>query len=92
MTETKDVNLGKVTAYAYAVSAGYNGTEEDFAQALCRAANAAELLEAALNRFTNEIIPAAVQAVQAEGQAQSAAVQAKGAEIIQQLETFQGGQ
>ena len=88
----RDVNLGKVTAYAYAVSAGYEGTEEDFARALCRAANAVELLETIMNSFTAEKVPAAVQAVQVEGQTQLATVQAKGEGILRQLETVRGEQ
>ena len=81
------VNLGMVTAYAYAVSAGYEGTEKDFAQALCRAANAAELLETTINSFTAETVPAAVHAVQAEGQTQIGLVEAKGEGILRQMET-----
>lgn len=78
MAESKDINLGKVTAYAYAVSAGYDGTEEEFAQALCRIANAAGLIEAAVHVFTTETVPAAIQEVQAEGQTQIEAIRQLG--------------
>ena len=52
MGEMKEYNLGMCTAYAYAVSAGYEGTEEEFAQALFKAVSAAEQLEALANSQT----------------------------------------
>ena len=39
-------DLGPVTAYAYAVSEGYTGTEEEFAEVLANFADSAEQVAA----------------------------------------------
>lgn len=46
-TESKQFDLGLVTAYAYAVSKGYTGTEEEFATLMASYATVAEAAAAA---------------------------------------------
>ena len=45
MAETRQKNLGHATAYAYAKSMGYSGTEEEFAELLAGQATIAERTE-----------------------------------------------
>ena len=45
-----DQNIGMVTAYAYAVSKGYDGTEDEFAELLANFADAAQRAEQAAAR------------------------------------------
>lgn len=71
---TKD--LGVVTAYGYAVTKGYTGTEEEFAELMASYATVAE--EAAQSATTaSEKAEAAAQAVLDAVQAKDGAVQAK---------------
>lgn len=63
---TKD--LGMVTAYAYAVSKGYTGTEEEFAELMASYASVAQ-----------EAVDAALAAAQSEQNAQDAKTAAEGA-------------
>ena len=73
-TITKD--LGVVTAYGYAVSKGYTGTEEEFAELMASYATVAE--EAAQSASTaSEKAQQAAQAVLDAVSAKDAAVQAK---------------
>ena len=67
-------NIGHATAYAYAKSKGYTGTEEQFATDQANfAANAQQVredkesVEATVATFGNTTVPAAVQTVTAEG-------------------------
>ena len=48
MSETTNKNLGHVTAYAYAKSKGYTGTEEEFAELMASYASTAETAIAAM--------------------------------------------
>lgn len=67
-------NIGHVTAYAYAKSKGYTGSEDQFATDQANfAANAQQVrgdkesVEATVETFGNTTVPAAVQTVTAEG-------------------------
>ena len=71
-----DKNLGHVTAYGYAVSKGYTGTEDEFAHLMASYATVAE--EASQSATTaSEKAEAAAQAVLDAVQAKDGAVQAK---------------
>lgn len=86
---TKD--LGMVTAYAYAVSKGYTGTEEEFAElmasyasvaqkavdAALAAAQSAQAAESAKDT-AQTTVDGAIAGIQAEGQTQIGAVQSEG--------------
>lgn len=65
-----DQNIGMVTAYAYAVSKGYTGTEEEFAQAMANAGITLESITEAVDAFINITVPSAVQSVTTEGNTQ----------------------
>lgn len=86
---TKD--LGMVTAYAYAVSKGYTGTEAEFAELMASYASVAqEAVDAALaaaqsaqaaasaRDTAQSTVDGAIAGIQAEGQTQVGAVQAEG--------------
>lgn len=86
---TKD--LGMVTAYAYAVSKGYTGTEEEFAELMASYASVAqEAVDAALaaaqsaqaaesaKDTAQTTVDGAIAGIQAEGQTQIGAVQSEG--------------
>ncbi len=77
-----DQNIGMVSAYAFAVSKGYQGSEEQFAEDLARVGiNVHEITEA-INTFNNETVPAAIAAVIAKGEEEVTAVQNKGTEQV----------
>lgn len=77
-----DQNIGMVTAYAYAVSKGYKGTEEQFAQDMADVGiNISEIREA-ITEFNEQTVPAAIQAVVDEGLAQIQAIQSAGTEQV----------
>jgi len=74
MEDRLDLNIGHATAYAYAVSKGYTGTEEQFALELAQFAQNAQkvaedraAVEALVDKFLNTTVPSAVQSVTDEG-------------------------
>lgn len=75
-------DIGIVTAYGYAVSKGYTGTEEEFAQAMANAGITLDSITDAVDQFLNTTVPAAVQTVQNEGGTQVTNVQDVGTEQI----------
>ena len=64
MDQRQDINIGGVTAYAYARSKGYTGTEAEFAQLMANIGNTQQEIEAAIDEFINTTAPGAVQAVE----------------------------
>lgn len=75
-------DIGIVTAYGYAVSKGYTGTEEEFAQAMANAGITLDSITDAVDQFLNTTVPTAVQTVQNEGDTQVTNVQDAGTEQI----------
>ena len=76
-------DLGMVTAYAYAVSKGYTGTEAEFAELMASYASVAqEAVDAALAAAQ----AGAIAGIQAEGQTQVDNVNATGATQIAAVE------
>lgn len=69
MVITKD--LGAVSAYAYAVEQGYQGTEEEFAELMARQATVAEEAAASADAAAESASEAQASAEQAEQSAQS---------------------
>lgn len=72
-----DLNIGHVTAYAYAKSKGYTGTEEQFATELAQFAQNAQkvaedkaAVEQLVDEFLNTTAPAVIQDVTDEGTSQ----------------------
>ena len=72
-----DLNIGHVTAYAYAKSKGYTGTEEQFATELAHFAENAQqvaedraAVEQLVDEFLNTTAPAVIQDVTDEGTSQ----------------------
>ena len=72
-----DLNIGHATAYAYAKSKGYTGTEEQFATELAQFAQNAQkvaedraAVEQLVNEFLNTTAPAVIQDVTDEGTSQ----------------------
>lgn len=92
MSDKKYIDLGQVTAYAYAVEHGYTGTEEEFAIEQAQfAQNAQQVAEDRVvvradrvhvdevaEAFTGTTAPEAVQRVTTEGDTQVTRVQAEG--------------
>lgn len=73
---TNDKNLGHATAYAYAKSKGYTGTEEEFAELMASYATVAESAEE--SRQAAEVAQGKAEDAQAAAEAaQDVAVQAK---------------
>lgn len=72
MAYEQEFDLGLVTAYAYAVSKGYTGTEEEFAELMASYATVAEAAEAAA-------AAAAASATDAAGSASTATTKANNA-------------
>lgn len=79
MAETVRKNLGMVTAYAYAVSKGYTGTEEEFAELMASYADVAQDAEASAQAAAQSATTAEQKATQAAGSATNAAVSATSA-------------
>lgn len=79
MAETVRKNLGMVTAYAYAVSKGYTGTEEEFAELMASYADVAQDAEASAHAAAQSATTAEQKATQAAGSATNAAVSATSA-------------
>jgi len=77
-----DQNIGMVTAYAYAVSKGYTGTEDEFAELMANLGTTAQEIETAVETFVNITVPAAVQQVTTTGETQVRNVNAAGAEQL----------
>ena len=75
MDQRQDINIGGVTAYAYARSKGYTGTEAEFAQLMANIGNTQHEIDAAIDEFVNTTAPGAVQAVET---AQASALEAIG--------------
>ena len=71
-------DIGIVTAYGYAVSKGYEGTEEEFAQAMADVGINVSEIEASIKEFNEETVPAAMQSIIDEGNARVANVTAEG--------------
>lgn len=75
-------DIGIATAYGYAVSKGYEGTEEEFAEALANAGITLENITTAVDTFLNTTLPAATSAavgeVTAEGTTQKNLVTSEG--------------
>lgn len=83
---SKTINLGRVTAYADAVAAGYTGTREEFAQDLANAANyaaeshqSAETASAAAETASNAATTATTAASSASDDASTAHADAEAA-------------
>lgn len=79
MAETVRKNLGMVTAYAYAVSKGYSGTEEEFAELMASYADVAQDAETSAQAAAQSATTAEQKATQAAGSATNAAVSATSA-------------
>lgn len=77
-----DQNIGMVTAYAYARSKGYTGTEDEFAEALANAGVTLNQIADAVDEFIDTTVPAKVAEVTAEGTRQIGLVSAEGTEQI----------
>lgn len=73
-----DKNLGHATAYGYAKSKGYTGTEEQFAIDLANAGITLDELDEKISTFINTTVPNAIQSVTSEGTTQVANVQNAG--------------
>lgn len=84
-THTVDQQIGMVTAYAYAVSKGYTGTEDEFAELMANLGTTAQEIKAAVEYFVNITVPAAVQQVTTTGETQVQTVNAAGAEQRQSV-------
>ena len=82
-----DQNIGMVSAYAFAVSKGYQGTEEQFASDMANVGINISEIRDAINTFNGETVPAAIAAVIAKGEEQVAAVANKGAEQVSAVNT-----
>lgn len=90
MDQRQDINIGGVTAYAYARSKGYTGTEAEFAQLMANIGNTQQEIDAAIDEFVNTIAPGAVQAVET---AQTSALEAIGAsktDVLDAINTSKG--
>lgn len=99
MSDKKYIDLGQVTAYAYAVEHGYTGTEEEFAIEQAQfAQNAQQVAEDrvvvredrthvdnVVETFTETTAPEAVQRVTTEGDTQVARVQGVGNDAVQDV-------
>ena len=72
-------DLGMVTAYAYAVSKGYTGTEAEFAELMASYATVAESAEASAQAAAGSASSAAGSATNASGSASAAAGSASAA-------------
>ena len=82
-----DQNIGMVSAYAYAVSKGYQGTEEQFAEELANVGiNISEIREA-IDTFNNVTVPAAIDAIVAKGTEQVDAVASEGSDQVSAITT-----
>lgn len=79
-------DIGIVTAYGYAVSKGYQGTEEEFAEAMANVGTNIDEIRDAIDTFVNQTVPAATQAVTDEGLDQVAAVNQAGADQVDAVE------
>lgn len=79
MAETVRKNLGMVTAYAYAVSKGYTGTEEEFAELMASYADVAQDAETSAQAAAQSATTAEQKATQAAGSAMTAAESATSA-------------
>ena len=79
MAETVRKNLGMVTAYAYAVSKGYSGTEEEFAELMASYADVAHDAEVSAQAAAQSATTAEQKANQAAGSATSASESAQAA-------------
>ncbi len=82
-----DQNIGMVTAYAYAVSKGFVGTEDEFAELMANLGTTAQEIKAAVEAFVNITVPAAVQQVTTTGETQVQNVNTAGAEQRQRITT-----
>lgn len=82
-----DQNIGMVSAYAYAVSKGYTGTEEQFAEELANVGiNISEIREA-IDTFNNQTVPAAIDSIVAKGTEQVDAVNSAGSTQVGNVNT-----
>ena len=61
--EILDLNIGMVSAYAFAVSKGFPGTEEEFARCLANVGVSIQQIEAAIALFNNQTVPQAMRDV-----------------------------
>ena len=77
-----DQNIGMVSAYAFAVSKGYIGSEEQFAEDMANVGVNVHEIQEAINTFNNETVPAAIAAVIAKGEEEVTAVTNKGTEQV----------
>ncbi len=95
MAETKMIikDLGEVTAYAYAVSKGYTGTESEFAELMASYATVGqEAVDAALaaesaRDTAQSTVAGAIAGIQAEGQTQIGAVRSEGTTQVGNVNT-----
>ena len=79
-------DIGIVTAYGYAVSKGYQGTEEEFAEAMAAVGTNVDEITDAIDTFINQTVPAATQAVTDEGIEQVGRVTAAGTAQVNAVE------
>lgn len=82
-----DQQIGMVTAYAYAVSKGFVGTEDEFAELMANLGTTAQEIKAAVENFVNNTVPAAVQQVTATGETQVRNVNTAGETQLQSVNT-----
>lgn len=82
-----DQQIGMVTAYAYAVSKGFVGTEDEFAELMANLGTTAQEIKAAVENFVNNTVPAAVQQVTATGETQVRNVNTAGEQQLQAINT-----
>lgn len=87
MADTIRKDIGIVTAYGYAVSKGYTGTEDEFAQAMANAGTTLESITEAVDEFLSTTVPNAVQSVTDEGTAQVSNVNSAGSSQVQTVTT-----
>lgn len=85
-----DERIGLTTAYGYAKSKGYTGTEEEFAQAMANAGITLESITEAVDAFINTTVPSAVQSVTTEGNTQVTRVTDTGTAQVNAVNTAGG--
>lgn len=90
MDQRQDINIGGVTAYAYARSKGYTGTEAEFAQLMANIGNTQQEIEAAIDEFINTTAPGAVQSVETAKTSALDAIGASKTDALDAINTSKG--
>jgi len=79
-------DIGPVSAYALAVEGGYQGTQEEFNEAMARIGTNISEIREAIDEFNQQTVPTATQSIIDEGAAQVSAVRSTGAAQIDAIE------